>query len=52
LSEVSITSFLPPQAYIYKSCKGPTWPTVPFLRICLYHISTCFGQPCAHHQEN
>jgi hypothetical protein len=24
LSEVSITSFLPPQAYIYKSCKGPT----------------------------
>jgi len=23
-----------------------------FFRICLFQFSTCFEQPCAHHQEN
>jgi hypothetical protein len=35
----------------YNSCKWPTWRTIPF-SICLFHFSTCFEQPRAHHQEN
>ena len=23
-----------------------------FFLVCLFLFSTCFGQPCAHHQEN
>ena len=23
-----------------------------FFRVCLFQFSTCFGQPCAHPQEN
>ena len=23
-----------------------------FFRVCLFHFSTCFEHPCAHHQEN
>ena len=23
-----------------------------FVLVCLFLFSTCFGQPCAHHQEN
>ena len=32
-------------------CKLPTWHTILF-HICLFLFSTCFGQSCAHHQEN
>jgi hypothetical protein len=28
-----------------------TWHTILF-HICLFFFTTCFGQPCAHHQEN
>jgi hypothetical protein len=28
----------------------PTWCAV--FHVCLFLFSTCFGQPCAHHQEN
>jgi hypothetical protein len=35
----------------YNLCKQPTWRTVLF-HACLFLFSTCFGQPCAHNQEN
>jgi len=34
----------------YDPCKQPTWRTI--FHVCLFLFSTCFGQPCAHHQEN
>jgi hypothetical protein len=33
----------------YNSCKWPTWRKI---LIHLFHFSTCFEQPHAHHQEN
>jgi len=36
----------------YNPCKKPTWLYAPFFHVYLFLFSTCFGQPCAHHQEN
>jgi len=34
----------------YDTCKQPTWRTNFHVRLFIFSI--CFGQPCAHHQEN
>jgi len=51
LGFAKITALLKLQLNIINLCKQPTWRTVLF-RVCLFLFSICFGQPCAHHQEN
>jgi hypothetical protein len=56
MSQVIWSDFMEPPWFIpvYRiihSCKWPTWRTILF-SICLFHFSTCFEQPRAHHKEN